>query len=48
MNRTLRRAHRRLLTALAILLPLLVWIALLSRHEPPVQPLPPALARSTR
>jgi hypothetical protein len=37
MIRPLRRAHRRLMFLLAIILPILIAFALLMREEPPVQ-----------
>jgi hypothetical protein len=37
MIRPLRRAHRRLILLLAIVLPIVLAFALLTREEPPVQ-----------
>lgn len=45
MIRPLRTAHRLAWTALALLLPALLALALLRRHAPEPGPLPPELAR---
>ena len=37
MIRPLRRAHRRIVFVLAVVLPLLIALAVLMRAEPPVQ-----------
>ena len=44
MIRSLRRRHRAIWIALAILLPVLFVAALRARREPATQELPPALA----
>ena len=48
MIRPLRRAHRRLIFLLAIVLPMVLVLALVMREEPPVQrdwPFPPSPLR---
>jgi hypothetical protein len=48
MIRPLRRAHRRLIFLLVILLPIVLALALVRREEPPVQrdwPFPPSPQR---
>lgn len=45
MIRPLRRAHRLIWTALALLLPALLALAIAKRHPPPAQEIPRELTR---